>query len=171
MEKQTRKKLKIGFTVARWGVDLCIGALLIAVACIVSALMKEAANLIKTLMIPFAMCIAGLIVFAVGRVLVGLQARKLNFHSSEPWTEEERWFVSCMLELESTGAGVSFYNSVARNTDGDLDTMVGGAMASMIVGKFFKIGEKYMSRSFLLNRLPIIVSAAAAIVFLIVSII
>ena len=170
MEEFVKSKLKRGFTIARWGVDICLGALFIAIALIISALTKDGADLIKLLMIPFVMCIVGLIVFAVGRVMVGLQSRKLNLHTDRPLTEEERWFVSCMLEMEEKGAGANFFNSVTRVTGGSGDDVVAGAVATAIIGSFFKIGKKYMGRSFLLNRLPAIVSLVIAIVIAVMAI-
>lgn len=164
MEESAKRKLKNGFTIARWGVDICIGALFIAIALIVSALTKDGNGLIKMLIIPFVMCLVGLIVFAIGRIMVGLLSRKLNLHTDRPLTEEERWFVSCMLEIEEKGSGVSFFNSAARVSNGDGDNIVAGAVATAITSKFFKIGKRYMGRSFLLNRLPAIVSLAIAIV-------
>lgn len=163
MEKTVKNRLKTGFTAARWGLDFCLGALFLATAFIVSALMKKQVDLTKTLMIPLAMCIFGLAVFAAGRVIVGLQSRKLNLHMDRPLAEEERWFVGCMLEMEKTGAGVSFYNSAARVTSGSVDNIAAGAAAAAVTGRFFKIGKKYMGHSFIFNRLPAIVSLAAAI--------
>lgn len=171
MEKSVKSKLKCGFTIARWGVDICLGALFIAIALTISALTKDGTDLIKMLMIPFVMCIVGLIVFAIGRVMVGLQARKLNLHTDRPLTEEERWFVSCMLEMEEKGAGVNFFNSATRVTSGSGDDVVAGAVATAIVGRFFKIGKTYMGRSFLLNRLPAIVSLVIAIVIAVMAIV
>lgn len=171
MEESVKNKLKSSFTIARWGVDLCLGALFIAIALIISAIRKDSTKLIKVLMIPFIMCIVGLIVFAIGRVMVGLQSRKLNLHMDRPLSEEERWFVGCMLEIEETGAGVNFYNSAARRSSGSGDDIVAGAAATAIINKFFKIGKKYMGRNFLLNRLPAIASLAAAIVIVIMSIV
>ena len=164
MEESAKRKLKNGFTIARWGVDICIGALFIAIALIVSALTKDGNGLIKMLIIPLVMCVVGLIVFAIGRVMVGLQSRKLNLHTNRPLTEEERWFVSCMLEIEEKGSGVSFFNSAARVSAGDGDDIVAGAVATAITSKFFKIGKKYMGRNFLFNRLPVMVSLAIVIV-------
>lgn len=169
MEESVKNKLKSGFTIARWGIDVCLGALFIAIALIISAFLKNGSELITMLMIPLAMCIVGLIVFAIGRVMVGLQSRKLNLHMDRPLTEEERWFVSCMLEMEEKGAGMAFFNSAARVSSGSGDDIVAGAAATAIIGKFFKTGKKYMGHSFLINRLPIIVSLVAAIVIVIMA--
>lgn len=171
MEESIKRKLKSGFTIARWGVDICLGALFIAIALVISVLTKDGADLIKMLMIPFVMCMIGLIVFAIGRVMVGLQSRKLNLHMDRPLTEEERWFVGCMLEMEEKGAGVNFFNSVARATSGSGDDIVAGAVATAIVDRFFKIGKKYMGRSFLFNRLPAMLSLAVAIVIAVMAIV
>lgn len=170
MEKSVKNKMRSGFTIAQWGVDTCLGALFIAIALIVSALKKDGTGLIKMLTAPFAMCVVGLIVFAIERVLVGLQARKLNLHTNRPLSEEERWFVGCMLETEEKGAGLSFFNSAARISNGDGDGTVAGAMATAIIGRFFKIGKKYMGRSFLLNRLPAIASLVVAIIMAVTAI-
>ena len=171
MEKSVKIKLKSSFTIARWGIDICLGALFIAIALIISALIKDGTELIKVLMIPFVMCVVGLIVFAIGRVMVGLQSRKLNLHMDRPLTEEERWFVGCMLEMEEKGAGVNFFNSAARSSSSSGDDIIAGAAATAIIGKFFKIGKKYMGRNFLFNRLPVIASLAAAIVIAIIAIV
>lgn len=172
MEESVKSKLKSGFTIARWGIDLCLGALFIAIAFIISALIKKESNeLIKVLLIPLGLCIVGLIVFAIGRTMVGLQSRKLNLHTDRPLTEEERWFVSCMLEMEEKGSGVNFYNRVANVSGGSEDDIVAGAAATAIIGRFFKIGKKYMGHNFLLNRLPAIVSLVVAIVIAILEIV
>lgn len=171
MEGSVKSKLKSGFTMARWGVDICLGALFITIALIISALIKDGADLIKVLMIPFVMCVVGLIVFAIGRVMVGLQSRKLNLHTDRPLTEEERWFVGCMLEMEEKGAGVNFFNRAARASSGSGDDIVAGAVATAIIGKFFKTGKKYMGHNFLFNRLPAIASLVVAIVIAIMAIV
>lgn len=170
MEGSMKKKLRNGFTTARWGMDICIGALFIAIALIPAAIISDI-SLIKGLMIPFAMCIIGIIVFAAGRTIVGMQSRKLNLHTKRPLTEEEIWFVSCMLEIEETGAGAAFYNSAARMTGGSADNMLAGAMASAIVGRFFKVGKHFMGKNFIVNRFPAIVSLLAAIVIAVIYII
>lgn len=171
MEESVKNKLKSGFTIARWGIDICLGALFIAIALIISALTKDGTNLIKMLMIPLVLCVVGLIVFAAGRVMVGLQSRKLNLHTDRPLTEEERWFVGCMMEMEEKGAGVNFFNSVTRATSGSGDDIVAGAVATAVVGSFFKTGKKYMGHNFLLNRLPAIVSLVIAIVIAVMAIV
>lgn len=171
MEESVKSKLKSGFTIARWGIDICLGALFIAIALIISALTKDGTNLIKMLMIPLVLCVVGLIVFAAGRVMVGLQSRKLNLHTDRPLTEEERWFVGCMMEMEEKGAGVNFFNSVTRATSGSGDDIVAGAVATAVVGSFFKTGKKYMGHNFLLNRLPAIVSLVIAIVIAVMAIV
>ena len=169
VEESIKKKIKNGFTVARWGMDLCIGALFIAAALIISAVTGDV-SLIKVLVIPVIMCVIGIIVFAAGRTVVGLQSRKLNLHTSRPLDEEEIWFVSCMLEIEEKGAGASFYSSAARMTGGTADNMAAGAMAGKIVGRFFRIGRHFMDRNILLNRLPAIISFAAAIIIVIMNV-
>lgn len=168
METSIKSKLKIGFTLARWGVDFCYGALFIASALAASAWNNQEAALVSLLMIPFVICIFGIAVFAIGRVMVGLQSRKLNFQSSRHLTEEERWFVSCMMEIEEKGSGVNFYQSAARNTAGNFDNVAAGAMASAVIGSFFKIGKKYMEHSFFFHRLPAIGSLAASVIIAIV---
>ncbi len=169
MEATVKNKLKNGFTTARWGIDLCFGALFIAIALIVLAIAKGKIDLLKMLLIPLGMCIVGIIVFAIGRVMVGLQSRKLNLHTDRPLTEEERWFVGSMLEMENTGAGVNFVNSVTRVTDGKADDIAAGAAAAVVTGRFFKIGKKYMRRNFFFNRLPALVGLAAAVVIAIIA--
>lgn len=101
---------------------------------------------------------------AIGRVMVGLQSRKLNLHMDRALNDEERWFVGCMLELEEKGVGANFINSAARVTGGNADNIAAGAAAAAITGRFFKIGKKYMGRSFLINRLPAVVSLVVAVV-------
>lgn len=170
MEESIKRKLKIGFTTARWGVDICLGALFIAIALIISAFTENGTHLIKMLLIPLIMCVVGIIVFAIGRVMVGLQSRKLNLHTDRPLTEEERWFVGCMLEIEEKGAGVNFFNSAARASAGGGDDVVAGAVATAIIGSFFKIGKKYMGRNFLFNRLPAMVFLLIAIIIAVIAI-
>lgn len=171
MEESIKLKLKKGFTAARWGIDICLGALFIAIALLISALKNKDMDLLKVLMVPFAMCIAGIMVFAAGRIMAGLQSRQLSLHRDRPLTEEEKWFVSSMLEVESKGAGVNFYNTLAKNTTGSADDAAAGAMASAIIGKFFEVGKKYMGQSILFNRLPAIVSLVAAAVIIIIAVI
>lgn len=171
MEESVKRNLKRGFTIARWGIDICLGALFVVIALIISAFIKDSSNILNRLMIPFGMCVVGLCIFVIGRVLVGLQSRKLNFYMDRPLTEEERWFVSCMLEIEQSGSGVNFTNSVASASNSRVDDIAAGAASTAVVGRFFKIGKKYMGRSFLFNRLPAIVSLIAAVVIVIMAII
>lgn len=171
MEQSIKSKLKSGFTIARWGIDICLGALFIVIALAVSGYMKGSIEIIKMLMIPFIMCIIGIIVFVIGRVIVGLQSRELNLHTDRPLHDEESWFVACMLELEETGAGANFINSAARVSGGSGDNIAAGAAAAAVTGRFFKIGKKYMGRSLVINRLPALISLAVAIVIVVMSIV
>ena len=170
MDQSVKSKLKSGFTLARWGIDTCLGALFITIALIISSFMKDVmdiAELVTPLMIPCVMCILGLIVFAIGRVIVGLQSRKLHLHMDRPLTEEETWFVSCMLEIEETGSGVNYFNSASRISSNHGDDIIAGAVSTVIIGRFFKVGKRYMGHSFLMNRLPAIVSLVVAIIIVI----
>lgn len=171
MDNTIQRKLKYGFTIARWGVDICLGALFIAAALIISALAKEKADLIGVLVIPLVMCIAGLAVFAVGRVIVGLGSRQLNLNMQRPLTEEERWFVACMMEMETEGAGTAFLNRAAATSGSTGAQIAAGASSMAVTGRFFRIGRRYMGHNFLINRLPAIISLIIAIVIAVIAIV
>lgn len=159
MSDSMRKKLTVGFTLFRWGIDFCYGGLLLAVAIIIpSIITKNPGNLFHRLLVVAGFVLVGLVVSTIGRVIVGLQSRKLNLHTDRPFTDEERWFVRCMITEEEAAAKANLANSAARITDIKGDNVAAGFAAGKITHSFNRIGKRYRSRNILLNRCILLVS-------------
>lgn len=165
MEEAMRKKLKIGFTLTRWGIDLCFGGLLVAIAFIATGIItKNSSGMLNQLFIAGGIVLISLVLFVIGRISVGLQARKLNFNGGRSLTDEERWFLQSMRGIEESAYEVNLAAGTARMTDNSGDNIVSGAAAAGIASSFNNVGKRYRSRNFFADRWVLLVSVAAAII-------
>lgn len=164
MTELMKRKLKHGFTAARWGIDICIGCLIVAADYIAFGIAFGSGVEFSALITIGVFLMAGIVVFAAGRIIVGLQSRSLNFENSRPLTDEERWFVREMLKMEDDAAKANLAAAAARVTPGVADDYLFGIGSGGILGRFGRIGKRYMGKNVLFNRLPIFLAIAIAVI-------
>ncbi len=170
MEEKMRNKLKIGFMISRWGVDFLWSALLFVICWVITAIIHIDGNIDFLGITAMACAILGMIFFAVGRTIVGLQSRELNFLSDRPRTEEEEWFVQEMLGIEGfSSRGESFMNQVALATPGKADDILAVTSSTGIISHYFAVGKVYMGKNFFLNRLVSILAVIIIMAILILA--
>ena len=167
MEEKMRNKLKIGFMISRWGIDFFWSALIFTVCWVIMAIIIKDRNLDFLGITAMVCVILGLIFFAVGRTIVGLQSRKINFLSDRPRTEEEEWFLQEMLGIEGfSSRSESFMNQVAKVIPGKADDVLAVANSTGIISHYFAVGKVYMGKNFFLNRFILLVSILAIIIIM-----
>ena len=96
MEESMRKKLATGFLLFKLGLGLLWGMLFVAASWIAGMLISGTTDF-KMIGVIMGMFFAGIIVLFIGRAMVGLQGRKLNFMTERVRTEEEDWLLHELL--------------------------------------------------------------------------
>lgn len=168
MEESMRKKLANGFLICKLGIGVFYGMIFVAAAFIARIVMFG--DKIGTFPITMvAMFVVGIVAFAVGRTIVGLQSRKLNLFMDRPRTDEEEWFLQEMLGTEDEAMRMNLANRAGALTPGKLDDFVLGTMAGGLVSHFMKVGKVYMPKNFLLKNCTLIISIVAAAILVIVK--
>ena len=167
MEEKMRNKLKIGFMISRWGIDFLWSALLFTICWVITAIIHIDGNMDFLGITAMVCIILGLIFFAVGRTIVGLQSRKINFLSDRPRTEEEEWFLQEMLGIEGfSSRSQNFMNQVTKAIPGKADDVLAVANSTGIISHYFAVGKVYMGENIFINRLILLVSILAIIIIM-----
>jgi len=121
--------------------------------------------------IAMLLVILGMVFFVIGRIIVGLQSRKINFLTGRARTIEEEWFLEEMLNVETVAARLNIANQFAKILQNKADDILLATNSTGVVKHWFNVGKIYMGNNFFLNRLFLIISLISLIVFLIINII
>ena len=165
MSENTKNKLKTGFTVSRIGIDLCWSALFVVAVYLYLALVADKAGTMNLLFVAMGLVVVGLVVFFMGRVMVGAQSRAL-YSKANP-SEEERLFAKAMYDLENKASDANLASAVSRNTNNKVDDVLSGAAGMAVAGSYFSIGKKYMGANVLVNRIGLIVGLLISLILLV----
>ena len=171
MEEKMKSNLKIGFTLSRWGIDSFWGALIFAILWIVMIIINPKVEADYFKIIAIILIFAGMILFFIGRIFVGLQSRKLNFLTGRTRNDEEEWFLQEMLWTEKTAVRLNLANNLAKILPGKADNILIASNSTGVIKHFFNVGKIYMSNNFLINRLVLIASLFVSIILLMVKLI
>lgn len=167
MNENTKNKLKTGFTVSRIGIDLCWSALFVVAVYLYLALVANKEGMMNLLLVAMGLVVVGLVVFFVGRVVVGTQSRAL-YSKANP-SEEERAFAKAMYDLENEASKANLASAVSRNTKNKADDALSGAAGMAVAGSYFTIGKKYMGTNMLVNRIGLIAGLMISLILLVAN--
>lgn len=159
MENKMVANLKTGFTLFRWGIDLCYASLIGLIA----GLLIRRDNILSICLIAFGFVVAGFIVLAVGRTIVGLESRKLNFMTERKRTDIEEWFVNTMLGIENDAAQANLLNQLSRISTNKIDDSIMAVSNASTISNFMKVGKVFMSSSVLVNRAALLLGAVLSL--------
>lgn len=167
MNENTKNKLKTGFTVSRIGIDLCWSALFVVAVYLYLALVANKAGTMNLLFVAMGLVVMGLVVFFVGRVMVGTQSRVL-YSKANP-SEEERDFAKAMYDLENEASKANLASNVSKYTKTKEDDVASTAAGIHTVGSYFTIGKKYMGTKMLVNRIGLIAGLLISLILLVAN--
>lgn len=168
MEDKMKSSLKVGYTLSRYGIDAFWGGLLMTIAWIVMSLcMRSQTDLLD--IFALIMVIIGMIFFFVGRIVVGMQARKLNFLQGRQRTEEEQWFLNENLDVEDEAIRQNLVNQVAKIIPGKADDIMMASKSTGVISHYFAVGKVYMSKNVFINRLILFISILIILIEVIVE--
>ena len=170
MEKEMKNKLKTGFTLSRWGIDSFWGALIFDIIWIIMIIINPNNSFDYFGIIAMILVFLGMIFFFIGRAMVGLQSRKLNFLTERSRTDEEEWFLQEMLQTENDAIRANLANQLTKIIPGKADDILIASNSTGLIKHFFAIGKIYMSDNFLINRIILLSSLIISTILLIISI-
>ncbi len=156
MEEKMKSSLKVGYTLSRYGIDAFWGALLMVIAWIVMMCMSIQTDLLGILAV--VMVIIGMIFFFAGRIVIGMQSRKLNFLQGRQRTEEEQWFLNENLGIEDEAIRQNLVNQLVKIIPGKADDIIVASKSTGLIKHYFAVGKVYMSKNVFINRLVLIIS-------------
>jgi len=162
--EEVTDRLRRGFLLSGWGIDLTVGAVLLLslILCRASTPLKLAA--------PIGSLTIGLILLLTGRVKVGLMTRYINFCSRER-TEQEKLLLKSMLEIEDAAMRANAINQLAKLTPGAADNAAAAAGGMGSVSAYMAVGRIYTGRNALKNHWPLILIALICAASVIITLI
>lgn len=104
------------------------------------------------------MVIIGMIFFFAGRIVIGMQSRKLNFLQGRQRTEEEQWFLNENLGIEDEAIRQNLVNQLVKIIPGKSDDIIVASKSTDLIKHYFAVGKVYMSKNVFINRLVLIIS-------------
>lgn len=138
--EEVTKKLRKGFYLSFWGIDLLFGAIPLF-ALILCDLPR-----VFQFIVPAVAFVVGFIMFFIGRIQVGLMTRYINFCNRER-TECEEWVLQVMLGIEEA----------AMNSTG-------------IISGYMEVGRVYTGKNILKNHWPIISIIVAVLISIVITV-
>ena len=150
MSEKMRKNLKIGFLLEYWSIDCFWSSLIfVGVWLAIAFWLKENGEIMG--IAALILVIFGMVMFETGRVIVGLQSRKLNFSDKE-LTMEEEWFLQEMLGVEDDARMAQLESAFGRMTSEKADDILLTYKNKGVIGHYFAIGKVYTGKNIVLNH-------------------
>lgn len=147
--EEVTKRLRRGFYLPNWGIELSFGAVLsfVIIFCDVHIVFK--------LTVPIVAVTTGLIMFFVGRIQVGLMTRYINFCNRER-TEFEEWILQSMQGIEEVAMRRNGINAITKMIPGVTDDMLSAMNSKGIISGYREVGKVYTGKNIFKNHWPII---------------
>lgn len=162
--EEVTKRLRRGFYLSYWGLDLLFGGLLsfIIMFCDVDEVVMFLATV--------GAVVIGFIVFFVGRMQVGMMTRYINFCNRER-TELEEWILQNMLDIEEAAASRNVLNSITKATPGVTDDMISAMNSKDIISGYISVGKIYTGNNIFKNHWPIISIIGIILISVVITIV
>ena len=115
--EEVTKRLRKGFYLSFWGIDLLFGA--------ISSFVLILCDLprVYQFIVSAVAFIVGFIMFFIGRIQVGLMTRYINFCNRER-TEFEEWVLQAILGIEEAAMRRNGINAITKVIPGVTDDML-----------------------------------------------
>ena len=115
--EEVTKKLRKGFYLSFWGIDLLFGAipLFVLILCDLPRVFQ--------FIVPAVAFVVGFIMFFIGRIQVGLMTRYINFCNRER-TEFEEWVLQAILGIEEAAMRRNGINAITKVIHAVTDDML-----------------------------------------------
>lgn len=157
------KKLRKGFYLSFWGIDLLFGAILsfVLILCDLPRVFR--------FIVPAVAFVVGFIMFFIGRIQVGLMTRYINFCNRER-TEFEEWVLKAMLGIEEAAMRRNGINSITKVIPGVTDDMLSAMNSTSIISGYMEVGRVYAGKNILKNHWPIISIIVAIIISIVITV-
>ena len=158
MDKKMKNNLKIGFLLSRYGIDSFYAALIFTISWVLLGISDPSNNydVFGNLMVIFVA--VGFVLFFAGRMIVGLQSRKLKLYMDRQRTVEEEWFLSEMIGVEENAISKNFANKFAKLTPNKADDIIFASNSVGIIKHYFAVGKLYLGKNIFVNRIIIVAS-------------
>jgi hypothetical protein len=155
-----KSELSRGFRTMFIGLDLVWGSIPLLVATAVCAGLGGTSLLFSPFWSVGTMAV-GLVVFGVGRVIVGCQTRRINFIKGRERTPLEEWTLAVMEGIESR-QGAALFDRVAIETGIPALELAAIANGSGIILTLYRIGRVFVGGRFLRNHWILLLMVLAA---------
>lgn len=157
------KKLRKGFYLSFWGIDLLFGAipLFVLILCDFPRVFQ--------FIVPVAAFVVGFIMFFIGKIQVGIMTRYINFCNRER-TEFEEWVLQAMLGIEEAAMRRNLINSITKIIPGVTDDMLSAMKSTSIISGYMKVGRVYTGKNILKNHWPIISIIVAILISIVITV-
>lgn len=155
------KKLRKGFYLSFWGIDLLFGAipLFVLILC----------DFPRVFQFIAAAFVVGFIMFFIGRIQVGIMTRYINFCNRER-TEFEEWVLQAMLGIEEAAMRRNEINSITKVIPGVTDDMLSAMNSIGIISGYMEVGRVYTGKNILKNHWPIISIIVAILISIVITV-
>ena len=156
------KKLRKGFYLSFWGMDLLFGA--IPFVC------SYTLHLLR-----FSIYCSGCSIYRwiyhvfIGRIQVGLMTRYINFCNRER-TEFEEWVLQAMLGIEEAAMRRNGINVITKVIPGVTDDMLSAMNSTGIISGYMEVGRVYTGKNILKNHWPIISIIVAILISIVITV-
>lgn len=162
--EEVTKRLRRGFYLSYWGLDLLFGGLLsfIIMFCDVDEVVMFLATV--------GAVVIGFIVLFVGRMQVGMMTRYINFCNRER-TELEEWILQNMLDIEESAASRNLLNAITKVTPGVTDDMISAMNSKDIISGYISVGKIYTGNNIFKNHWPIISIIGIILISVVITIV
>lgn len=164
MEQKMKKNLKIGFLLSRYGIDAFYSALLFTILWVVIIVIDSSNNYDVFGILMMIFLAVGFVMFFAGRIIVGLQSRKLNLYMDRQRTIEEEWFLNEMINVEKNAARENLANQFAKLTPNNADNIIFASSSVGTIKHYFAVGKIYLGKNNFVNRIIIIASLISALI-------
>lgn len=142
------KKLRKGFYLSFWGIDLLFGAIPLFV---------------------LILCDFPRVFQFIGRIQVGIMTRYINFCNRER-TEFEEWVLQAMLGIEEVAMRRNGINSITKVIPGVTDDMLSAMNSTGIISGYMEVGRVYTGKNILKNHWPIISIIVAILISIVITV-
>ena len=157
------KKLRKGFYLSFWGIDLLFGAipLFVLILCDFPRVFQ--------FIVPAAAFVVGFIMFFIGRIQVGIMTRYINFCNRER-TEFEEWVLQAMLGIEEVAMRRNGINSITKVIPGVTDDMLSAMNSTGIISGYMEVGRVYTGKNILKNHWTVISIIVAILISIVITV-
>ncbi len=146
--EEVTKKLRKGFYLSFWGIDLLFGMIPSFVL-----ILFDLPSVFQFI-VPAVAFVVGFIMFFIGKIQVGLMIRYINFCNRER-TEFEEWVLQAMLGIEEAAMRRNIINSITKVIPGVTDDILSAMKSTNIIGGYIEVGKVYTGKNILKNHWPI----------------